>query len=122
MANLCALINEEFGFHWIGFYLVDKSKNELYLGPFQGPLACTQIQFGKGVCGTSWQKKTVLNVSNVHEFDGHIACSSLTESEIVIPILNNDGEVIAVLDIDSSDINYFNEIDEKYLKEISKLI
>lgn len=115
LANIAAALKEQFNFFWVGFYLV---KNEqLVLGPFQGPVACTRIAYNRGVCGTSWAQKETLIVPNVDEFPGHIACSSLSKSEIVIPLFKED-EVYGVLDVDSSDFNTFDEIDEKYLKEI----
>jgi GAF domain-containing protein len=115
MANVAAAVNEAFGFWWTGFYRVDGQ--QLVLGPFQGPIACTRIPYGKGVCGTAWQRAETIIVPNVHEFAGHIACSSASNSEIVVPILH-DGQVVAVLDIDSKDFNTFDEIDKKYLEKI----
>lgn len=112
LANMCAGIKEAFNYLWVGFYLV--KNNELVLGPFQGPVACTRIQKGKGVCGISWEKEKTLIVPNVHEFNGHITCSSLSQSEIVIPILRNN-QVVAVLDLDSSELDTFDAIDEQYL-------
>ncbi len=124
MANVAAILHEAFGFWWTGFYRVqntdrfaDRVQTELVLGPFQGPLACTRIPFGKGVCGTAWAKNETVIVPNVHEFAGHIACSSESNSEIVVPVRQN-GEVIAVLDIDSKDFDTFDETDQKYLEEI----
>lgn len=115
LANIAAALKEQFNFFWVGFYLV--KNNELVLGPFQGPVACTRIAYNRGVCGTAWAQKEILIVPNVDEFPGHIACSSLSKSEIVLPLFK-DGEVIGVLDVDSSELNTFDEIDEKYLKEI----
>lgn len=112
---------EQFEHHWIGFYLVDEKRNHLYLGPFQGPLACTQISFGKGVCGSAWEKKQTFIVADVHEFPGHIACSALSNSEIVVPIFKGD-QVMAVLDIDSVDFNAFDQTDQMYLEKIATLI
>lgn len=100
LANAAAVLKEAFDWHWVGFYLVDKQRDELVLGPFQGPLACTRLHHGKGVCAAAWDEATAQVVPNVHEFEGHVACSSLTESELVIPIVSAD-EVVAVLDIDS---------------------
>ncbi len=121
MANVSAVIKEVFGRLWVGFYLLDKKQNNLVLGPFQGPLACTRIEFGKGVCGSAYQKKEVIIVPDVDQFPGHIACSSLSKSEIVIPgILNK--EVIFVLDIDSKDLNEFDEMDKLYLEKIVGII
>lgn len=116
MANFCAILHSEFKHHWIGFYLVDNNKNELYLGPFQGPLACTQISFGKGVCGSSWKQRETLIVKDVHQFPGHIACSSLSNSEIVVPIIKND-KVVGVLDIDSVEFDKFDQVDQAYLEK-----
>ena len=123
MANIAAVLHSAFRFWWTGFYLVkEKEKSsinqELVLGPFQGPIACTRIPFGKGVCGTAWAQNKTLVVPNVHEFPGHIACSSESKSEIVVPIRHN-GEIIAVLDIDSKDYNAFDRIDQTYLEQIS---
>ena len=115
MANVAASLHETFGFWWTGFYRVENQ--QLVLGPFQGPIACTRIPYGKGVCGTAWQRAETVIVPNVHNFPGHIACSSASNSEIVVPILH-DGKVIAVLDIDSKDFNTFDEIDKKYLEKI----
>jgi L-methionine (R)-S-oxide reductase len=115
LSNTTAAIKETFDFFWIGFYLV--RGEVLKLGPFQGSLACMEIAFGRGVCGTSWQKKEALVVSNVDEFPGHIACSNLSKSEIVVPILKNEN-VVAVLDIDSTTLCDFTETDAYYLKEL----
>jgi len=112
LANISAGLKEAFDFLWVGFYLV--KQDELVLGPFQGPVACTRIQKGKGVCGTAWEKSETFIVPDVSEFEGHIACSSHSQSEIVIPITQNK-EVMAVLDVDSSELNTFDEIDAKYL-------
>lgn len=119
MANVSAALKEAFGFFWVGFYLV--KNNELVLGPFQGPIACTRIKFGKGVCGTAWKEQKSIIVPNVDDFPGHIACSSLSKSEIVIPIYK-DNKVVAILDVDSELLNHFDEIDEKYLTRIVSLI
>lgn len=115
LANVSAALKEAFGFFWVGFYLV--KNDELVLGPFQGPIACTRIKKGKGVCGTSWSEKKTILVPNVDEFPGHIACSSLSKSEIVVPLIRNT-EVIGVLDVDSDQLNDFDEIDAKYLNEL----
>lgn len=120
MANVCAALKFSFNFLWVGFYLV-KDK-QLVLGPFQGPVACTRINYGKGVCGTAWQKNEVILVDDVDAFPGHIACSSLSKSEIVIPILNKNKKCIGVLDIDSEHYAYFDKIDELYLKLIVNLL
>lgn len=114
MANMAAMIHETFGFWWTGFYRV--IDGVLVLGPFQGPLACTRIRKGKGVCGTAWAEETTQVVPDVDQFPGHIACSSASRSEIVVPI-KKDGEVVAVLDIDSADLNTFDEVDKKYLEQ-----
>ena len=116
MANIAAVLHEAFHFWWTGFYLV--KGNELVLGPFQGPIACTRIPYNRGVCGTAWAQNKTLVVPNVHEFPGHIACSSESKSEIVVPIRKN-GEVIAVLDIDSAEYNTFDNIDKTYLEQIT---
>jgi len=116
LSNITAIIKQKFNFWWVGFYLV--KENELVLGPFQGPVACTRIKKGKGVCGTSWQKKETIIVPDVHEFPGHIACSAASNSEIVVPVIH-DNEVSMVLDIDSVDYNTFDETDKKYLEEIA---
>jgi L-methionine (R)-S-oxide reductase len=120
MANLSAALKETFNFLWVGFYIV--KNDELVLGPFQGPIACTRIQKGKGVCGTSWQKSQTIVVPDVEKFEGHIACSSLSKSEIVVPILNTKQEVTAILDVDSPELNTFDEIDAKYLTQIVNLL
>ena len=119
MANVAAVLHEAFGFWWTGFYRVEGQ--QLVLGPFQGPIACTRIPYGKGVCGTAWQRAETVIVPNVHEFAGHIACSSASNSEIVVPILH-DGQVIAVLDIDSKDFNTFDETDQLYLEQIVRML
>ena len=120
LANVAAALKEQFGWLWVGFYLVKKDqdeKKELVLGPFQGPVACTRIRFGKGVCGTAWQEIKTLIVPDVEQFPGHIACSSLSRSEIVVPLIK-DGQVWGVLDVDSTDLNQFDPIDQKYLEQI----
>ena len=119
MANVAALIHETFNFWWTGFYRV--IDNELVLGPFQGPVACTRIAFGRGVCGTSWKEAQTIIVKNVHEFPGHIACSSESKSEIVVPIFK-ENQVVAVLDIDSENLATFDEIDKEWLEKIVKLL
>ena len=119
LANIAAALKEQFGWFWVGFYLV---KNEvLVLGPFQGPVACTRIQKGKGVCGASWLQKEILIVPDVEEFPGHIACAAASRSEIVLPLFQA-GEVIGVLDVDSEHLAHFDEIDAEYLKEIISLL
>ena len=119
MANVCAALKEQFNFFWVGFYLV--KNDQLVLGPFQGPVACTRISKGKGVCGASWQQEKVLIVSDVDAFPGHIACSSHSKSELVIPVFKN-GRVVAIFDVDSSDYNEFDQTDEFYLSQIMDLI
>ena len=119
LANISAALKEQFGWFWVGFYLV--KKDELVLGPFQGPVACTRIKKGRGVCGSSWQLAETLIVPDVSKFAGHIACSSLSVSEIVIPIIRNM-EVIGVLDVDSEKPSFFNETDKKYLELIVEQI
>lgn len=121
MANIASMLHEAFGFWWIGFYRV--LDGVLVLGPFQGPLACTRIKLGKGVCGTAWQQAQTIVVPDVDQFPGHIACSSASRSEIVVPV-KIKGEVVAVLDIDSAELNTFDETDKVYLErlvEISRL-
>ena len=114
MANMAAMLHETFGFWWTGFYRV--IGNELILGPFQGPLACTRIAYGRGVCGTAWKERRTIVVPDVEQFPGHIACSSASRSEIVVPVFQN-GEVIAVLDIDSDRLATFDETDSAYLEK-----
>ena len=119
MANMAAMLHETFGFWWTGFYRV--IGNELILGPFQGPLACTRIAYGRGVCGTAWKERHTLVVPDVEQFPGHIACSSASRSEIVVPVFQND-EVIAVLDIDSDRLATFDETDSAYLEKAVKFL
>ena len=119
MANSAALLHEAFGFWWTGFYIV--KDNQLVLGPFQGPVACTRIGFGKGVCGTAWERRETIVVPDVHKFPGHIACSSLSQSEIVVPMFKND-EVYAVLDIDSKELATFDDTDKEWLEKIVALL
>ena len=119
MSNVSAALKQQFGFFWVGFYLV--KQDELVLGPFQGPVACTRIQRGRGVCGSAWEKGITLIVPDVSKFPGHIACSSLSKSEIVIPI-KQKGNIVGVLDVDSDSLNAFDKIDEVYLEKILGLI
>lgn len=119
MANVASMLHETFGFWWTGFYRV--LDGELVLGPFQGPLACTRIQKGRGVCGTAWERGETVIVPDVDAFPGHIACSSLSRSEIVVPVFQHGVVVVAVLDIDSKELATFDEIDKKYLEEIVTL-
>lgn len=120
MANTTAALKEVFGWWWVGFYLV--KNNELVLGPFQGPIACTRISHGKGVCGTAWKDQHSILVPDVNDFPGHIACSSASISEIVVPLFNELNEVFAVLDIDSERYNILDETDVKWIEKISQLI
>lgn len=120
MANICAALKYGFNFFWVGFYLI--KNDQLVLAPFQGPVACTRINSGKGVCGTSWKNNEVIIVDDVDKFPGHIACSSLTKSEIVLPIYNSKKEIVGVLDIDSDEYSTFDKTDELYLNQILKLI
>lgn len=126
LGNVCAALKEQFNWLWVGFYLVkphsnNSSETELVLGPFQGPVACTRIKKGRGVCGAAWQNAETLIVPDVEKFPGHIACSSLSKSEIVIPLVKN-GEVVGVLDVDAAELDQFDETDKKYLEEIISLI
>ncbi|MBE9609875.1 GAF domain-containing protein [Chitinilyticum piscinae] len=119
MANAASVLATTFGWHWVGFYRV--AGDELILGPFAGPLACTRIAFGRGVCGSAWAQNATQRVSDVDAFPGHIACSSLSRSEIVVPVRNAAGEVIAVLDVDASELAAFDEIDQQYLEQLAGL-
>lgn len=115
MANVAAALKQTFGFFWVGFYVVKEEM--LVLAPFQGPLACTRIRYGKGVCGTAWKEARTMVVPDVEQFPGHIACSSDSRSEIVVPVVR-DGKVVAVLDIDSDNLNAFDGTDVKYLEQL----
>lgn len=115
LANVAAALKQTFNFLWVGFYIV--KNNQLVLGPFQGPVACTRIGYGKGVCGASWKNKVTIIVDDVNQFPGHIVCSVLSKSEIVVPIVR-DNDVVAVLDVDSDKLSSFDKIDKKYLSEI----
>ena len=120
LANVAAALKEQFGWLWVGFYLVkinEQGFEELVLGPFQGPVACTRIRFGKGVCGSAWKEANTLIVPDVEQFPGHIACSSMSRSEIVVPLIK-EGRVWGVLDVDSSDLDQFDSTDQSYLEEI----
>ena len=119
MANLAAALTQTFGFFWTGFYRV--IENQLVLGPFQGPIACTRIAFGKGVCGTAWKREETVIVPDVDAFPGHIACNSASCSEIVVPVKEN-GKVIAVLDIDSDQLSAFDEVDQHFLEQMVTLL
>ena len=120
IANVCAAIHETMGFWWTGFYRVQNE--ELVLGPFQGPVACMHIGFGKGVCGTAWKEQRTIIVPDVELFPGHIACSSLSRSEIVVPVFSKDRIIVAVLDIDSKELSTFDETDREYLERICKMV
>lgn len=120
MANVCAAIHHTMNFFWTGFYIV--KNNELILGPFQGPVACMHIGFGKGVCGTAWKQQHTIVVPDVEQFPGHIACSSLSRSEIVVPVISTAGNVMAVLDIDSKELATFDDTDKLYLEHICQLL
>lgn len=120
MANVCAAIHEAMRFWWTGFYRV--KDGELVLGPFQGPVACMHIGFGKGVCGMAWKEQRTVIVPDVEQFPGHIACSSLSRSEIVVPVFSKNGEIVAVLDIDSKELATFDDIDREYLEAICKIL
>ncbi len=120
LANVAAALKEQFGWLWVGFYLVkinEQGSEELVLGPFQGPVACTRIRFGKGVCGSAWKEANTLIVPDVEQFPGHIACSSMSRSEIVVPLIK-EGRVWGVLDVDSSNLDQFDSTDQSYLEEI----
>lgn len=119
LANVVAALKEQFSWLWVGFYVV--KVDELVVAPFQGPVACTRIKKGRGVCGTAWQQQQTLVVDDVEKFPGHIACSSLSKSEIVVPVFKNE-QVVAVLDVDSEHYSFFDETDKKYLQEIVQLI
>jgi len=131
IANIMSALKYGMDWFWVGVYFVKKSssnisedetKQELVLGPFQGPIACTRIAFGKGVCGTAWKEKRTIIVEDVEQFPGHIACSSLSKSEIVLPAFDKNGNVILVLDVDSEHLSTFDEIDKIYLEQVIKLI
>lgn len=119
LANIAAALKQSFDFLWVGFYMV--KENELVLGPFQGPIACTRIAFGKGVCGAAWKEQKIIVVEDVEQFPGHIACSSSSKSEIVVPVIKN-GIVLMVLDVDSSQLAAFDSVDEIYLDKICQLV
>ena len=126
IANIVAALKFTMDYFWVGVYFVktnmDNSKQELVLGPFQGPVACTRIAYGQGVCGKAWAEKSTIIVENVDEFPGHIACSSLSKSEIVVPVFNEAGTVVMVLDVDSEHLASFDETDKLYLEEITRVI
>ena len=120
LANAAALLHETMGWWWTGFYLI--KDDELQLGPFQGPVACYRIKQGKGVCGTAWHENRTIVVPDVEQFPGHIACSSLSRSEVVVPLHDNTGAVIGVLDIDSKELATFDDVDARWLEEIARVI
>ena len=120
LANLSAALHQAFGFHWVGFYVV--KDDELVVGPFQGPVACTRIAKGRGVCGTAWEQAKTLIVPDVHAFPGHIACSALSRSEIVVPVFDQAGGVWAVLDIDSSEPDDFSDVDRQALEQVAAML
>ncbi|HYG03773.1 MAG TPA: GAF domain-containing protein [Chryseosolibacter sp.] len=119
LANIAAALKQTLGFFWVGFYLV--KNDQLVLGPFQGPIACTRINFGKGVCGTSWKERKTIVVPDVDQFPGHIACSSASKSEIVLPAFRSN-EVALILDVDSDQLNDFDETDQRYLESLMRII
>ncbi|HLO45674.1 MAG TPA: GAF domain-containing protein [Leadbetterella sp.] len=121
MANISAALKQAFGFYWVGFYM-DNQAGELLLGPFQGPIACTRIRYDRGVCGHSFSSKETVIVPNVDEFPGHIACSSASKSEIVVPMFNSKGEICGVLDVDSDLLNDFSELDKIWLEKLLKVV
>lgn len=121
LANVTAALKEAFGWFWVGFYMVGED-GLLHLGPFQGTVACYTIPFGRGVCGTAWQRRETVVVRDVEEFPGHIACSSLSRSEIVVPLFNGAGEVCGVLDIDSTEVGTFDDTDREYLEQAVQTI
>lgn len=120
LANVAAALKQTFNFFWVGFYLVENQ--QLVLGPFQGSIACTRINYGKGVCGTAWKEQNTIIVDDVDKFPGHIACSSLSRSEIVVPIFNKNNVVTMILDIDSDKLSDFDLIDKKYLEELAAIL
>ena len=120
LSNIAAALKQTMNFFWVGFYLV--KENQLVLGPFQGPIACTRINFGKGVCGSSWKEKKTILVPDVDEFPGHIACSSASKSEIVLPAFYKNGDVALVLDVDSDKLNDFDQFDQLALEKVMRLV
>lgn len=120
LANVTAALKEAFGFFWVGFYITKES--QLILGPFQGPVACTRIAFDKGVCGAAYSRRETILVPDVEQFPGHIACSSASKSEVVVPIFDHSGNVAMVLDVDSDQLNDFSEVDVKGLERVAELI
>ena len=122
LANAAAAVFSATGWHWVGFYLVDEVKDNLVLGPFQGPVACTRLFRGKGVCASAWEQKKIQVVPDVQEFPGHVACSSASRSEVVLPVLNEDGKVVAVWDIDSAKVNDFTDAEVGALLDLTGLV
>lgn len=126
ISNIVAVLKSAMNYFWVGVYFVklneDTNKQELVLGPFQGPVACTRISYGKGVCGKAWELKSTIIVDDVDEFPGHIACSALSKSEIVVPVLNKNGEVLLILDVDSEEKGNFDETDKQHLEDIAQII
>lgn len=120
MANIAAMLYSSCGFFWVGFYRV--IGDQLVLGPFQGPAACTRIKYGRGVCGTAWQQEQTIIVPDVEQFDGHIACSNASKSEVVVPLMGHDGKVLGVLDVDSDQLNDFSQADAEALENICKIL
>ncbi|MCS4532758.1 GAF domain-containing protein [Neisseria montereyensis] len=122
LANIAAVLKTTFNWFWVGFYLADTQTKQLVLGPFQGPLACTRIPYGRGVCGQAWQKGETLVIEDVNRHPDHIACSSLSQSEIVVPVWNKEQQLLAVLDVDSSELASFNDTDAHYLGKLAEII
>lgn len=122
LANVAAVLKQAFGWLWVGFYLVDKQSRELVLGPFQGPLACTRIAYGRGVCGQAWAAGQTVVVKDVNQHPDHIACSSLSQSEIVVPLLDENKQCFGVLDADADQTNQFDAVDAQYLERLAELI
>lgn len=122
LANTCAALKESFGWLWVGFYWVNDTQTELHLGPFQGPVACTRIAKGRGVCGQAWARGETIVVPDVNQHPDHIACSSLSQSEIVVPLRNGSDEIIGVLDVDATEVAQFDEIDARYLNELCAIL
>lgn len=122
LANTAAILKEAFGWFWVGFYLVESDTQELVLAPFQGPLACTRIPYGRGVCGQAWERGETVVVEDVNKHPGHIACSSLSQSEIVVPLFGSDGRCYGVLDVDDDKLAQFDETDARYLNELAGIL
>ena len=122
LANIAAVLKQAFGWLWVGFYLVDADRNNLVLAPFQGPLACTRIPYGRGVCGQAWAKGQTIVVADVNQHPDHIACSSLSQSEIVVPLLDTQQRCFGVLDADASEVAQFDDVDARYLGQLAQMI